>query len=294
MSVMLSNFLEMLWLECGLSENTIDSYHSDLRSFSGWLEKKGAAIEYADKATLLSYLNECLKCGKSARSTARLITTLRRFYQYLLRESVITTDPSLHLVLPKTSPLLPKVLTEKEVEQLLAAPDEHDLIGIRDQAMIELMYAGGLRVTELVTLNVANCNLHQGVLRINGKGAKERLVPIGEEAVNRVDHYLKEVRPQLLKKNSSENIFVTKRGTRVTRQEFWALIKNYALQAGISKTISPHTLRHSFATHLLNHGADLRVLQMLLGHSTLSTTQIYTHISSERIKKFYVQHHPRG
>ncbi len=207
---------------------------------------------------------------------------------------MITTDPSLHLILPKISPLLPKVLTEQEVEQLLAAPDEHDLIGVRDRAMIELMYAAGLRVTELVRLNVAHCDLHQGVLRINGKGAKERLVPIGEEAGNRVDHYLKKVRSKILQKNNSESLFVTKRGTRVTRQEFWALIKSYALQVGISKAISPHTLRHSFATHLLNHGADLRVLQMLLGHSTLSTTQIYTHISSERIKKFYVQHHPRG
>ncbi len=291
---MLNNFLDMLWLECGLSENTINAYRSDLRIFSGWLIKKGGKIEAADQAILLTFLEEGLKCGKSARSTARTITTLRRFYQYLLRESVISIDPTQHLVLPKISPLLPKVLTEDEVELLLLAPDENDSIGIRDRAMIEVMYAGGLRVTELVTLNIVDCNLHQGVLRINGKGDKERLVPIGEEAVNCIDHYLKSIRPQILQKKSSEKLFVTQRGTCVTRHTFWSAIKNYALQAGISKNISPHTLRHSFATHLLNHGADLRVLQMLLGHSTLSTTQIYTHIAKERIKEFYVQHHPRG
>ncbi len=291
---MQNQFLDMLWLECGLSDNTIDAYRSDLRTFSGWLKNRGMAIEAADQTMLLVFLEESLKCGKSARSTARTITTFRRFYQYLLRESVISIDPSQHLVLPKIRPLLPKVLTEQEVEQLLLAPDESDSMGVRDRAMMEVMYAGGLRVTELVTLNVVNCNLHQGVLRINGKGNKERLVPIGEEAVHHIDHYLKKVRPTISKKNSSEKLFLTHRGTSVTRQTFWSLIKSYALQVGISKAISPHTLRHSFATHLLNHGADLRVLQMLLGHSTLSTTQIYTHIARERIKEFHVQHHPRG
>ena len=291
---MKDQFLDMLWLECGLSVNTIDAYRSDLKIFFGWLTMKGVSFECVDQKILLLFLEECLKYGKSARSTARTITTLRRFYQYLLRESVISIDPSQHLVLPKVTPLLPKILTEEEVERLLLAPDENDSMGVRDRAMMEIMYAAGVRVSELVNLNVIHCNLHQGVLRITGKGDKERLVPIGEVAINRIDYYLNKIRPKILQNKSTEKLFLTPRGTNVTRQAFWSLIKNYALQAGITKTISPHTLRHSFATHLLNHGADLRVLQMLLGHSTLSTTQIYTHIAKERIKEFHVQHHPRG
>ncbi len=291
---MQDQFLDMLRLECGLSDNTIESYRYDLKILSGWLAIKGVDIERADEILLLEFLKECLRCGKSVRSISRAMTTFRRFYQYLLREAVIEIDPSQHLVLPKTSRALPKILTEEEVERLLQVPAGDDPIAIRNHTMMEVMYAAGLRVSELVMLDMVDCNLQQGVVRVYGKGSKERLVPIGEEAISRLEYYIKKVRARILQGKTSTKLFVTKQGKNVTRQVFWSLIKDYALQAGISKNISPHTLRHSFATHLMNNGADLRVLQMLLGHNNLSTTQIYTHIARERIKEFYVQHHPRG
>ncbi len=291
----LERFLDALWMERGLSRATLDAYRTDLAGFGRWLASGGrASLTTAESGDLHDYLAARILAGARPRSTARLVSSLRRFYQYLVREGVAQADPSGRIDAPKLGRPLPKSLTEVEVEALLAAPDASAALGLRDRAMLELLYATGLRVSELVGLALARVNPRQGVVRVLGKGGKERLVPMGEEALVSLEAYLRDGRPALLRGRPAEAVFVTARGEAMTRQAFWHLIKRYARQAGIVRPLSPHTLRHAFATHLLDHGADLRALQMLLGHSDLSTTQIYTHVARERLKGLHVRHHPRG
>lgn len=291
----LDEFCDALWLEDGLSRNTLASYRLDLTQFAAWLDKtQGKAMLAANHGDLLTYIAHRVAGKAKATSTSRLLSSLKRYYQYALRQGKITTDPTLNIDTPKLPRGLPKTLTEQEVEKLLAAPNVKDPLGLRDRAMLETLYASGLRVSELVTLKVAQVSQDMGVVRIVGKGAKERLVPLGEEALNWIKRYLQEGRPQILDKRAADAMFVTSRGAAMTRQAFWHLLKRYALLAGLAKPMSPHTLRHAFATHLLNHGADLRVVQLLLGHSDISTTQIYTHVARERLKQLHAKHHPRG
>ena len=293
-AVLLERFLDALWTEHGLSDHTLAAYRADLKGVALFLRRQTSTLMTAQRADLLGYLTQRVDNGARPRTTARLLSSLRRFYQYLLREGCLETDPSAQIDAPKLGRPLPKSLTESEVEALLQAPDATRFLGLRDRAMLELLYASGLRVSELIALLVSQINLRQGVLRVVGKGDKERLVPLGEEAADWLVRYLEQTRPVLLRGRMSDALFVTQRGTSMTRQAFWYLIKRYARRAGITASLSPHGLRHSFATHLLNHGADLRVLQMLLGHSNLSTTQIYTHVARERLKGVHATHHPRG
>ena len=291
---LIDRFLDALWLEKGLSAHTRASYRSDLGLFNEWLQARGLQLESAGRDIILNHLAWRLQQGYKSRSTARLLSGLRGFYRYLLREGLIAEDPTLQVELPQIGRPLPKSLSEADVEALLAAPDLDDPIGLRDRAMLEVLYACGLRVTELVSLTLEQVNLRQGVLRVFGKGSKERLVPLGEEAILWIERYQQEARGLLLGGRPSDVLFPSLRGEQMTRQTFWHRIKHQALAAGINKPLSPHTLRHAFATHLLNHGADLRVVQMLLGHSDLSTTQIYTHIARARLQELHAQHHPRG
>ncbi|WP_068827988.1 site-specific tyrosine recombinase XerD [Pseudomonas sp. BMS12] len=291
---LIDRFLDALWLEKGLSVHTRAAYRSDLGLFNEWLQARDLQLENAGREIILDHLAWRLQQGYKARSTARLLSGLRGFYRYLLREGLIAEDPTLQVELPQIGRPLPKSLSEADVEALLAAPELDDPIGLRDRAMLEVLYACGLRVTELVSLTLEQVNLRQGVLRVFGKGSKERLVPLGEEAILWIERYQREARPLLLAGKPSDVLFPSLRGEQMTRQTFWHRIKQQALVAGISKPLSPHTLRHAFATHLLNHGADLRVVQMLLGHSDLSTTQIYTHIARARLQELHAQHHPRG
>ncbi|MGQ0442381.1 MAG: site-specific tyrosine recombinase XerD [Methylophilaceae bacterium] len=286
-------FIDHLWLEDGLSKNTLESYRVDLSQFAVWLGKNQKQIITANQADIQQYL--AVKSPQSKpRSIGRLIASMRRFYRYYLRENLIQTDPTLQIKSPKLPRSLPKSLSEQEVEGLLNAPDIGQPIGLRDRAMLELLYASGLRVSELVTVKVNEVSTQDGVVRVTGKGRKTRLVPMGEEAADWITKYLKIARPEILQKRLCDALFVTNRASAMTRQAFWYLIKRYALLAGITKHMSPHVLRHAFATHLLNHGADLRVVQMLLGHSDISTTQIYTHVARERLKQLHSVHHPRG
>lgn len=287
-------FLDSMWVERGVSNHTLKAYGSDLRKLAGWLDNENKKLKSSRREDLLAYLASRIEGGAQPRTTARLLSSVRRFYQYLLREGYIHDDPTAQIEAPKLGRPLPKSLTEDDVVLLLAAPDVEDPVGLRDRAMLETLYACGLRVSELVGLRLGQVSLTQGVIRILGKGDKERLVPMGEECAEWLDLYLRTARSDILSERKSESIFVTRRGGAMTRQAFWYLIKRYAQQAGIRAELSPHTLRHAFATHLLNHGADLRVLQMLLGHSDLSTTQIYTHVARERLKSLHAQHHPRG
>ncbi len=287
-------FLDSLWVERGASDHTLTAYGSDLRALALSLAQKGGTLQSAARDDLLDYLARRVQQGAKPRTTARLLSSQRRFYRYLLREGRIQADPTARIDAPKLGRPLPKSLTEEDVEMLLAAPDIAEPLGLRDRAMLELLYASGLRVSELVGLKLGEVSLTQGVVRIFGKGGKERLVPMGEECLEWLQRYLDEARPVLLAGRVADVVFVTRRAAAMTRQAFWYLIKRYARQAGISTTLSPHTLRHAFATHLLNHGADLRVLQMLLGHGDLSTTQIYTHVARERLKSLHAIHHPRG
>lgn len=290
----IDTFIDHLWLEDGLAKNTLDSYRNDLTAFAIWCERSEKINLLAVAgANIQQYLAVKFPQSK-ARSIGRLIATLRRFYRYALRERMITVDPTLHIESPKLPRSLPKSLNEQEVEDLLKAPNIAEPIGLRDRAMLELLYASGLRVSELVGIKVNEVSTHDGVVRVTGKGSKTRLVPMGEEAADWITQYLTAARPQILQKRLCDALFVTNRAESMTRQAFWHLIKRYALMAGISKHISPHVLRHAFATHLLNHGADLRVVQMLLGHSDISTTQIYTHVARERLKSLHSMHHPRG
>lgn len=287
-------FIDHLWLEDGLAQNTLASYRQDLAQFADWLEKKQARLLLqTEPSDIQQYLAVRFPQSRP-RSISRLIASLRRFFRHALRENRIASDPSLLIDSPKLPRSLPMSLSEDEVLALLDAPDLSQLLGLRDRAMLEMLYACGLRVSELVSLKVTEVGLNEGVIRVTGKGSKTRLVPMGQEAVEWVARYLKESRPQILQKRLSDSLFVTRRGLAMTRQAFWHLIKRYALSAGIQKPMSPHVLRHAFATHLLNHGADLRVVQMLLGHSDISTTQIYTHVARERLKQLHALHHPRG
>lgn len=299
-AALIAFFLERAWSELGLADNTLASYRLDLEGFSRWLALHGSSLAGCDREALQRHLGErSAKGGTSgrgykARSNARLLSTLRHFYRLLVREARIGADPTLLLDAPKLPRSLPKALSESEVETLLRAPAETPL-GMRDRAMIELMYATGLRVSELVGITAAQINLRQGVLRVLGKGGKERLVPLGDEAAHWLTRYVGEARPLLLKGARSDALFVSNRRAAMTRQMFWTLVKKHALAAGIAPArISPHVLRHSFATHLLNHGADLRALQLMLGHSSLSTTQIYTLVAKEGLKRLHARHHPRG
>ncbi|MCB1738106.1 MAG: site-specific tyrosine recombinase XerD [Gammaproteobacteria bacterium] len=290
----LDRFIDNLWIERGLADNTLKAYRSDLGKLADWLATRDIALEQAARADLLEYLGLRARAGMHARSSARLLSALRRYYRWLLREKRIETDPTAQIDSPRLGRPLPKSLTEEDVEALLDAPDLDDVLGLRDRAMLEVLYACGLRVSELVALRIDELNTRQGVVRVVGKGGKQRLVPLGEVALDWLARYLNEARPELLRGRPTPDLFPTRRGHAMTRQAFWQLIKRYAKTAGIDKPLSPHTLRHAFATHLLNHGADLRVVQMLLGHSDLSTTQIYTHVARERLKQLHQSHHPRG
>ncbi|MGA0023902.1 MAG: site-specific tyrosine recombinase XerD [Burkholderiales bacterium] len=291
----IDGFCDALWLEDGLSRNTLDSYRRDLRQFAAWLEGRGvSALLDVDQALIQDYLAHRFRAKTRASSAARLLSSLKRFYRHALRQNTIAVDPTLRIDTPKLPRALPKTLTEADVDTLLAAPPLDEPLGLRDRAMLEVLYASGLRVSELVSLKVPQVSRDMGVVRVIGKGSKERLVPLGEEALAWIERYLREARPKLLDGRSSDALFVTSRAAVMTRQSFWHLLKRYALQAGLNKPISPHTLRHAFATHLLNHGADLRVVQLLLGHSDISTTQIYTHVAQERMKQLHARHHPRG
>ena len=290
----IEQFTDAMWMERGLSRNTLSAYRNDLSGLAVWLLKQGRTLLAARRQDLLAYLSDRVNGGAKPRTTARLLSSMRRFYRYLIREGQLQEDPSVRIDTPRIGRPLPDTLSESEVEALLEAPDEQDTLGLRDRAMLELLYACGLRVSELVGMTTDQASLTQGVVRLIGKGSKERLVPMGEEAVDWLQHYLDESRPDLAAGSSAKQLFITRRGKGMTRQAFWYRIRHYAVKSGINKPLSPHTLRHAFATHLLNHGADLRVVQMLLGHSDLSTTQIYTHVARERLKDLHAQHHPRG
>ncbi len=291
----IDRFLDVFWAERGVAQNTLEAYQRDLRSLCAWLSQQGLRLEQAGRADVLAYLGECVRQGLKPATTARLLSSLRRFYRYLLREKVITVDPTAQIESPRQGRLLPDSLSEQDVERLLEAPDTDSVLGLRDRAMIELLYATGLRVSELVGIGQGQVSMQQGVIRITGKGGKERLVPMGEDALEWLQAYWQSARSELMQgKGVSEQVFVTARGSGMTRHAFWHVIKRHAQVAGIHKKISPHTLRHAFATHLLNHGADLRVVQMLLGHSDLSTTQIYTHVAQARLQDLHREHHPRG
>ena len=292
---LLDEFCDALWLEDGLSRNTIESYRRDLTLFSAWLSaERGKTLLQAQREDLLSYLAYKFHRKAKARSAARLLSSFKRLYRYLLRENRIQADPTLQVESPKLPRGLPKTLTEEDVDLLLATPNVETPLGLRDRSMLETLYASGLRVSELVTMQVAQLSQDMGVVRVMGKGSKERLVPVGEEALSWIRRYIDSARPDILAGRQVDALFVTSRGASMTRQAFWHLIRRYADRAGIRKGISPHTLRHAFATHLLNHGADLRVVQMLLGHADISTTQIYTHVARERLKQLHAKHHPRG
>lgn len=290
----IDGYLDAVWMEKGLSQNSLSAYRRDLIQFDQWLGTVHTSLLSVDKTDVEGYLAHRLERRHSARSTARLLSCLRGFYRWQLRERHVDSDPTLDIDAPKLPRSLPKSLTESEVEALLDAPDTEDAVELRDRAMLELLYASGLRVSELVTLRVGQINLAQGVLRVVGKGSKERLVPTGEEALQWLQRYLRHSRPVLLGERGGDVLFPSRRGRQMTRQTFWHRIKTYALRADIEKHLSPHTLRHAFATHLINHGADLRVVQLLLGHSDLSTTQIYTHVARQRLKELHARHHPRG
>lgn len=291
-------FIEAMWLEKGLSENTLSAYRADLTKFSGFLKQSSANIGEIElsnftQETLNQYLAMRIDGGLSQRSTSRLLSSIRALCHYMLRQKIRADDPISLMQNPKLPQTLPKTLSEAQVDDLLNAPQPDDPIQLRDKAMLEVLYATGLRVTELINLRMDQVSLQQGVVRVTGKGNKERLVPLGEEAIEWLARFIKEGRILLLK-SESDIVFPSKRGVAMTRQTFWHRIKIYSQLAGIKNDLSPHTLRHAFATHLLNHGADLRVVQMLLGHSDLSTTQIYTHVATERLQKLVAEHHPRG
>ncbi|MCG6243585.1 site-specific tyrosine recombinase XerD [Vibrio diabolicus] len=292
---LVEQFLDAMWMERGLSENTLASYRNDLMKLLTWMEKHRYRLDFISLSGLQEYQSYLVDLDYKQTSRARMLSAIRRLFQYLHREKVRADDPSALLVSPKLPQRLPKDISEEQVDALLEAPDPNDPVELRDKAMLELLYATGLRVTELVSLTMENISLRQGVVRVTGKGGKERLVPMGENAVDWIETFIQQGRPALLGDTSSDIVFPSKRARQMTRQTFWHRIKYYALIAGIdTKQLSPHVLRHAFATHLLNYGADLRVVQMLLGHSDLSTTQIYTHVATERLKQIHSQHHPRA
>lgn len=289
---LIDQFLDAAWVEQGLSENTLSAYRSDLKIFALWLSNK--SLLEVDSGDLSNFLGSRYKEGVSSRTAARILSSLRRFYGYYIRENRINIDPTALCDSPHLGRALPLSLSEHDVELLLNAPEVTSTLGFRDKTMLEMLYATGLRVSELVNLKFEQISFRQGVVRIIGKGNKERLVPVGEEALEWLENYMGKTRKTILGERQCDFLFVTNRGGAMTRQAFWHIIKRHAKKAGINKDLSPHTLRHAFATHLLNHGADLRVVQLLLGHSDLSTTQIYTHIANERLKDLHSKYHPRG
>ncbi|WP_203142509.1 site-specific tyrosine recombinase XerD [Marinobacter mangrovi] len=293
---LMRRFNDALWLEFGLGERTREAYLGDLTRLSLWLDQQPdqPLLRDASRINLLAWISEGMAAGTRASTAARRLSGLRRFYRFLLREGIIAEDPTLRIDSPNQPKRLPDTLSEQDVEQLLAEPDPTVPIELRDRAMLEILYGCGLRVSELVNLAVDQVNLRQGVVRITGKGDKERLVPMGEEALDWLSRYMREARGELLRQRPADALFPGNRAQAMTRQTFWHRIKLYARRAGINKKLSPHTLRHAFATHLLNHGADLRVVQMLLGHADLSTTQIYTHVARQRLQELHGEHHPRG
>lgn len=287
-------FLDAIWMERGLSQNTLGAYRADLMTLGRGLAEKEKSIEVADKADLLAFIASRVEGGAKPRSTARQLSSFRRFFRYIMREGMRDTDPTSDIEMPRIGRSLPKTLTEDEVEALLNAPNTDEPLGHRDRAMLELLYATGLRVSELINLKQSQVNFNQGVLRIVGKGDRERLIPIGDESQRWLREFIDGPRMEILLERQTDYLFPTRRGDRMTRQAFWHIIKRYAQKADVRKKMSPHSLRHAFATHLLNRGADLRVVQLLLGHSDLSTTQIYTHVARERLKDLHGEHHPRG
>ncbi len=291
---LVDRFLDAIWMERGLSSNTLGAYRADLMTLWRGLSERNISIEKAEKADLLEFMARRIESGAKPRSTARQLSSFRRFFRYVMQQGLRDTDPTADIDMPRIGRSLPKTLTEDEVDALLAAPQTEDPLGFRDRAMLELLYATGLRVSELINLKQSQVNFNQGVLRIVGKGDRERLIPLGEEAQRWLRDFIEGPRMEILLERQTDFLFPTRRGDRMTRQAFWHIIKRYAEKAGIEKKLSPHSLRHAFATHLLNHGADLRVVQLLLGHSDLSTTQIYTHVARERLKDLHEQHHPRG
>lgn len=291
---LIAEYMDAIWMEKGLSDNTQESYRRDLAQFAIWLNQQDRQLINVDAVLVLNYLDARLQQKLSSRTSARFLSCLRGFYRYLLRENRISENPVALVDNPKLSRPLPKSLSETDVEALLAAPDLSDPVGLRDRTMLEVLYACGLRVSELIGLTMSQINLRQNVVRVMGKGSKERLIPMGEEAAAWLARYLREARPVLLNNMPDEVVFPSMRAQPMTRQTFWYRIKHWAMVAGIQKELSPHTVRHAFATHLLNHGADLRVVQLLLGHSDLSTTQIYIHVAKLRMKQQHALHHPRG
>ena len=291
----LDAFIDNIWIEKGLSQNTLDSYRSDLEQFSSWLEKNNLSYINTSKKEILSYLSFLFQKGLGSKTVARKLSSLKSFFRYLVFKSIIPNDPSSEVETPKLLKSIPKSISEKEVEALLAAPDEETDIGLRDKTMIETLYSCGLRISELTNLELLNLNLRQGVIRVIGKGQKERLVPMGDQLIGLLELYISSSRKNLLNKRHSDFLFLSTRGQRMTRQSFWHRIKHYCLASGFEPDkISPHVLRHAFATHLLNNGADLRVVQLLRGHSDLNTTQIYTEVARQRLKRLHTEHHPRG
>ncbi|MGH8604320.1 MAG: site-specific tyrosine recombinase XerD [Gammaproteobacteria bacterium] len=289
---LIESYLDHLWIERGLSDQTLASYRSDLQGLCRWLTAQGRTVLEASTDELLRFLRSYPHA--SVRSTARRLSSVRGLCRYLVRERLLNEDPGAHIESPRVGRVLPKYLTESEVERLLSVPDVGEPAGLRDRTMLEVLYATGLRVSELIALTTLRVNLRQGVVRVTGKGGKERLVPMGEEAIAWVTRYSREARLLLVQRSNTDLLFPSRRGGAMSRQAFWHLIRRYARKAEIGKAISPHTLRHAFATHLLDHGADLRVVQLLLGHRDISTTQIYTHIARARLKELHATHHPRG
>ena len=286
-------FIDAMWLENGLAKNTLQSYRSDLMAFGVWLAAQGVALTGCQTYHLTDYMAQRHASSKASSANRRL-TVFKRYFRWALRERLIQADPTLSINPARTPSRLPKAITETQVDALLAAPDLNQALGLRDRTMLELMYASGLRVSELVGLRIYQVNLSEQVLRVTGKGNKERLVPFGQAAHHWLARYMNEARPQILKGQQTEDLFVTARGAAMSRVMFWNIVKKSAQVAGIAVALSPHTLRHAFATHLLNHGADLRAVQLLLGHADISTTTIYTHVARERLRVLHAQHHPRG
>ena len=291
---LVDRFLDAIWMERGLSQNTLGAYRADLMTLGRGLAEENKSIDMAEKADLLAFIAKRVESGAKPRSTARQLSSFRRFFRYIMREGLRDTDPTADIEMPRIGRSLPKTLTEDEVDALLSAPNTEEPLGHRDRAMLELLYATGLRVSELINLKQSQINFNQGVLRIVGKGDRERLIPLTEDSQRWIRDFIDGPRMEILLERQTDYLFPTRRGNRMTRQAFWHIIKRYAEKSGIRKKMSPHSLRHAFATHLLNRGADLRVVQLLLGHSDLSTTQIYTHVARERLKDLHGEHHPRG
>ena len=291
---LVDRFLDAIWMERGLSPNTLGAYRADLMTLGRGLSVGSKSIDMADKADLLAFIAHRVENGAKPRSTARQLSSFRRFFRYIMREGLRDNDPTADIEMPRIGRSLPQTLSEEEVDSLLNAPNTDEPLGHRDRAMLEVLYATGLRVSELINLKQSQINFNQGVLRIIGKGDRERLIPLGEESQRWLKNFIDGPRMEILLERQTDYLFPTRRGDRMTRQAFWHIIKRYAAKSGIRKKMSPHSLRHAFATHLLNRGADLRVVQLLLGHSDLSTTQIYTHVARERLKDLHGEHHPRG